>query len=396
MSTAIFPLVFASAEARLLTGIVLGFLFGFSLERAGFGNARKLAGQFYLYDMTVFKVMFTAILVSMVGFYTLASLGYVDLSRMWINPTFMWAQAVGGFLLGVGFIMSGLCPGTSVVSAASGRWDGLVTFIGIFIGVGLFTLAVDTLPGLASLYTSGSLGVTILPQLLGLPAPLVGLAVVVVAVACFVGAEAIERKFRDRHPTVPLTPAPRPRIKFALAGTFALVTVIGVTATRPQPQLEPLPMQALEPLQLAEAIIRGDPHLLILDLRPTAEPEARVPGAIRVAPDSTALATLASAGEGAVVVVYDENGLLDQAPSSWPRTLEYRYVRDGLVGWRADVLTPLEIDSYDSERLSFIRRQNQISAFFSGAAVQTSTVEAPPPAMPAAGAGAKKKRAGGC
>jgi len=121
MSAGIFPLVFSSDEVMLLTAIGLGFLFGFSLERGGFGNARKLAAQFYLYDMTVFKVMFTAILVAMVGLYTLQGLGLMDLSRLWINETFVWAQLVGGFLLGVGFIMSGLCPGTSVVSAASGR-----------------------------------------------------------------------------------------------------------------------------------------------------------------------------------------------------------------------------------------------------------------------------------
>ena len=45
MSDAFFPLTFASEELRLLTGLALGFLFGFVLERSGFGNARKLAGQ---------------------------------------------------------------------------------------------------------------------------------------------------------------------------------------------------------------------------------------------------------------------------------------------------------------------------------------------------------------
>lgn len=42
-----------------------------------------------------------------------------------------------------------------------------------------------------------------------------------------------------------------------------------------------------------------------------------------------------------------------------------------------------------------IERQNQISAYFTGAAVQTTTTSAPPPAMPMGG-GAKKKKAGGC
>ncbi|MGD2071088.1 MAG: YeeE/YedE thiosulfate transporter family protein, partial [Gemmatimonadota bacterium] len=157
MSDAIFPLSFATEELRLLTAIGLGFLFGFSLERAGFGNARKLAAQFYLRDMTVFKVMFTAILVAMVGLYALTGLGLVDTSMLWINPTFMWAQVVGGFVLGVGFILSGLCPGTSVVSAASGRWDAVATFAGIFVGVAVFVVAVDVLPPLEALYSAGDM-----------------------------------------------------------------------------------------------------------------------------------------------------------------------------------------------------------------------------------------------
>jgi hypothetical protein len=48
-------------QLGLLTALALGFAFGFVLERAGFGRADKLAAQFYLYDMTVFKVMFAAI-----------------------------------------------------------------------------------------------------------------------------------------------------------------------------------------------------------------------------------------------------------------------------------------------------------------------------------------------
>ncbi|MGD8322064.1 MAG: YeeE/YedE thiosulfate transporter family protein, partial [Gemmatimonadota bacterium] len=157
MTHAIFPLVFGAEEMRLLTAIVLGFFFGLALERGGFGNARKLAAQFYLYDMTVFKVMFTAILVAMVGLYTLSGLGLVDLSRLWINPTFMWSQLLGGFVLGMGFIMSGLCPGTSVVSAASGRWDAVVAMVGIFIGTGVFALAVAWIPALDALYHAGSM-----------------------------------------------------------------------------------------------------------------------------------------------------------------------------------------------------------------------------------------------
>ena len=47
----------------------IGFAFGFTLETAGFGDSRKLAAQFYFKDMTVLKVMFTAIVVAMTLLY---------------------------------------------------------------------------------------------------------------------------------------------------------------------------------------------------------------------------------------------------------------------------------------------------------------------------------------
>ncbi len=396
MSEAIFPIAFQSEEYRLLTAIVLGFLFGFSLERAGFGNARKLVGQFYLHDMTVFKVMFTGILVAMVGLYSLASFGLVDLQMIWINPTFVWAQIVGGFVLGAGFIMSGLCPGTSVVSAASGRWDGVVTFLGVFLGVALFALTVDWFPGLSALYEGGSLGIITLPNLLNVPAPLFALAVVIFAVAAFVGTEKVERVFQKGRRPAELTPRPRPRTKFALGGAFAIATVIAMTATAPSPDSGPTPMKAMEPLTLAEAIIARHPDLVIVDLRVANGSEiATIPGALKASFDSSAIQALSHAGPHSIVVVYDEEGAMTHAPETWPRGLDYHYIRGGFAAWEGQVLTPVEMEGYDSQRRAFVQRQNQIAAYLSGAAVEASVAAAPPPPMPAGGA-KKKKKAGGC
>ena len=200
MTGALFPLTFASEEFRLLTGLVLGFLFGFVLERAGFGNARKLAGQFYLNDMTVFKVMFTAILVAMVGLFGLQAVGLADISMMWINPTFMPAQAVGGFLLGVGFIMSGLCPGTSVVSMATGRLDGLV-YVGGFTA-GTLGFAVGY-PVFEDLLTMGDLGVLTLPEVTGISWGIVAFGVVLMAIGGFAGATWVERWTAAKADTAP-------------------------------------------------------------------------------------------------------------------------------------------------------------------------------------------------
>ena len=395
--TGIFPLIFAVDEVRLLTAIGLGFMFGFSLERAGFGNARKLAGQFYLNDMTVFKVMFTAILVAMVGLRTFAAFGWLDMSRMWINPTFMWAQIIGGFLLGAGFIMSGLCPGTSVVSAASGRIDGLVTFGGIFIGSFLFAVLIDWFPGLAWLYTAGSMGDSILPQIIGAPTPVVVLAIVIMAGGAFIGAEKVERHFQQKREPVELTPTPTsrtPRLKFAVAGALGVIAIVAIGATAPSIEAPAIEMEEISPLALAEEIIGGDPNLIILDVRSDIpDGEGRIPGSYAVTADSAAVGMLGAAPPSTTVVVYDQDGSLSLVPDSWPRNLEYRVVRGGFFGWNNEVLTPAEPTSFALAEVAFIQRQNQIAGFFSGAAVQ-SNVQAPPPAM--SSGPKKKKKSMGC
>lgn len=389
----VFPLAFGTEEFRLLTGIGLGFLFGFTLERAGFGNARKLAAQFYGHDLTVFKVMFTAILVAMVGVYGLATFGLVDLSLLWINPTFLPAQILGGFLLGAGFIMSGLCPGTSVVSAASGRWDAVATIVGIFAGTGAFVVAVAVFPSLEALYGAGSMGVSVLPTLLGVPPLAFVLAVVVVAGLAFVGAEWVERRFAARAVPIECAPRARPRAKFATASGLAGLALVALGLGGATSAPAPVAVAAIAPLDLAERIIARDPSLMIVDLRIDTSGD-RIPGAYPV-DVSGAAALLGGAPAGTRVVVVDEAGRFAQVPDEWPRRLSYAVLDGGFLGWEFQVLTPaLPGDGRIAER-EWAARQNQLSAYFTGAAVEGGAAPPPPP-MPAGGPSGKKKKAGGC
>ena len=108
----------------LAVALVLGPGFGFALERAGFGSARKLTAVFYLYDMAVVKVMFTAIVTAMAGLVALSAMGVLDMAELYIEPTSLAAQALGGLVFGAGFIVGGYCPGTSIAAIATGRKDG--------------------------------------------------------------------------------------------------------------------------------------------------------------------------------------------------------------------------------------------------------------------------------
>lgn len=179
--------------AGLAVALLLGLGFGWFLERGGMGNARKLAGQFYLTDLTVFKVMFSAIVTAALGLFWLSRAGMLDLSRVYVPETFLVPQLVGGLVFGVGFVVGGLCPGTSCVAASSGRLDGLLVMAGMLAGVFAFA---ELFPLLATFYGSTPRGPLTLPALIGVPFSLGVFVLALVAIAGFAGAEWIERRAR--------------------------------------------------------------------------------------------------------------------------------------------------------------------------------------------------------
>ena len=195
MMTPLFKYGLFGEEFSLLVAFVLGIGFGFFLERAGFGSARKLVAQFYLTDLAVFKVMFTAILTALIGTTLLSWAGVLDLSLVYLVPTYWVAQVVGGLLLGVGFVVGGYCPGTSVVSMASGRIDGLVFVLGFAAGTLGFALA---FPLLSGLYTAGDLGERTLAEALGVPHGVLVAIVAVAAVLSLFGASRLEKRMAAR------------------------------------------------------------------------------------------------------------------------------------------------------------------------------------------------------
>ena len=191
MSAPLFKYGLFGEETSLVVAFAIGIGFGFFLERAGFGSARKLVSQFYLDDLAVFKVMFTAIVTAMLGLTHLGWLGWVDLGLVYKVPTYWVPQLVGGLVLGAGFVVGGYCPGTSVASAATGRVDGIAYLLGVGGGTLAFAVA---FPWIKGLYYAGSLGIKTLPAVLHVSHGVVVFAVVLMAVGGFAGASRVERR----------------------------------------------------------------------------------------------------------------------------------------------------------------------------------------------------------
>ena len=98
--------------------------------------------MFYGYDFTVLRVFFTAGIVAMIGVIALEHFGLLDINLTYVNPAFIWSAVIGGLIMGLGFVIGGFCPGTSVCAALSGMavlsTGGIITMIAIFGGAYLF------------------------------------------------------------------------------------------------------------------------------------------------------------------------------------------------------------------------------------------------------------------
>jgi len=197
MSAPFFKFGLFGEETSLIIAFIIGIGFGFFLERAGFGSGRKLAAQFYFYDLTVFKVMFTAIITAMIGLFYLSRLGIVDLSLVYVAPTNLVPQIVGGLILGVGFVVGGYCPGTSAVAVSTGRVDALVYLLGIVAGIFVFG---EIFPLIRTFYESTPMGIITLPKLFGMSYGLLVFLVVLMALGGFMAAGWAEKKFAGNRP----------------------------------------------------------------------------------------------------------------------------------------------------------------------------------------------------
>ena len=126
-------------EWSYIIALLIGLAFGYILEASGFSSSRKLAGVFYGYDFVVLKVFFTAAIVSVIGLLYMDYLGYVDISHLYVHPTYLWGAIIGGVIMGVGFVSGGFCPGTSLCAVAIGKIDAMVFVGGILIGIFIFS-----------------------------------------------------------------------------------------------------------------------------------------------------------------------------------------------------------------------------------------------------------------
>lgn len=258
-----------------LVFIVIGFAFGYVLEIAGFGNSKKLAAQFYFTELTVLKVMFGAIVTAMVLIFIMVGLGVLDYGQVYVNTTYFGPMVLGGLIMGVGFIIGGFCPGTSLVGLVTGKLDALFFVLGVMVGI----FAFGETEWLFDIWwqTSGYMGRFTLMDWLGLPTGVIVTAVVLMALFMFWGAEQLERMFGKRD----LAREPKLRLAGAASLVVAALSVIVIGApsnAAKYAQIAPVKDAALanrevqiEPAELFHTMYDDALQLILLDVRSEAD-----------------------------------------------------------------------------------------------------------------------------
>ena len=241
-----------SNEFNLIIALIAGIGFGFVLEQAGFSSTKKLVGLFYGYDFTVLKVFFTAGVTAMIGVLLFGQIGILDLSLIYINPTFLWSALVGGAIMGLGFIIGGFCPGTSVCAASIGKLDGLAFVFGSGLGVLIFA---EGYPVFEKIYLGEAWGPVLINEKLGMSKILFAFLLTAIAFISFYLTRLIENRVNGIQSNLP----GKKVIIYSSAVGFAFLALT-VTAFMPdaKKRLESQVNQAIENADLSSVEVPAD------------------------------------------------------------------------------------------------------------------------------------------
>jgi rhodanese-related sulfurtransferase len=263
-------------DLNFIVALIIGILFGAILEQAGFSTSKKLVGLFYGYDFTVLRVFFTAGIVAMIGVMALAHYGLLDINLTYINPTFLWSAIIGGLIMGLGFVIGGFCPGTSVCAAAIGKIDAMIFIGGAILGVLIFA---EGYPLIEDFYKSSNWGNPRLFETIGISQTLFAFLLTSVALIAFLAVSVIENKVNGiKKAPVRFTP-----YYISIAGFGIVVALSAFMFPERKASLlnivkdinfvKSYNLDLMSSDELACSIINDDKRIQIIDFRPIKEYE---------------------------------------------------------------------------------------------------------------------------
>ena len=127
---------------NLLLGLGIGMAFGAVLVVSGLADARRIFEMLRLRDLSLMRTIFAALALGMAG---VALLDAAGLAHTGVKTLHVLAVGFGGVVFGLGFALTGYCPGSALAAAAQGRRDAWATVGGALAGTAAFAALYDVL-----------------------------------------------------------------------------------------------------------------------------------------------------------------------------------------------------------------------------------------------------------
>jgi uncharacterized membrane protein YedE/YeeE len=136
-----------------LSIFIAGLFFGMGLAISGMTDPARVAGFLDItgeWDITLIFVMGSALLVTLPGFYLVQKRARPWYAGRFNLPTKMdidWKLIAGAILFGVGWGISGFCPGPAIASLVTGSQEVVYFVLAMILGQNLsrwFEKLIDT------------------------------------------------------------------------------------------------------------------------------------------------------------------------------------------------------------------------------------------------------------
>jgi len=170
----------------VMTGLFIGVLFGFVLQRGRFCMNSAFRDAILLQDNILLKTVFVALLVEMVGFAILDGAGAITIAP---KPLWWGANLLGSFVFGIGMVLAGGCASGITYRFGEGMVGAITAVLGLATA-GYFTAAGFLKPFKANLQAATTIpgadgGALTLHGILGMDYTVLAIIVVLIALAAW-------------------------------------------------------------------------------------------------------------------------------------------------------------------------------------------------------------------
>jgi len=121
-----------SGHYRIIAGILLGIIFGFTLVKSKIAWQKTMVDQIFFNNISFMKIFLISVSVGSVIFFYAQKVGIV---QPHFRPMFFWGVVAGGLFTAVGLAICGHIPATAVAGIAGGRIYAIWIFLGMLLAM---------------------------------------------------------------------------------------------------------------------------------------------------------------------------------------------------------------------------------------------------------------------